>query len=49
MITDCEDSMPDWYFDNRKLFPRFIIIRREQGSSLGGDDRNKWLGFVKEI
>jgi hypothetical protein len=49
MITECEDLMPDWCFTKENWFPRFIIIRREQGSSEGGENSDEWYGFVKQI
>jgi hypothetical protein len=49
MITECEDLMPDWFFNNRNRFPRFIIIRREQGSREEGDNTDEWFGFVKQM
>ena len=49
MITECEDLMQDWFLDNRNRFPRFIIIRREQGSREEGDNTDEWNGFVKQI
>ena len=50
MITECEDLMPEWLFTNKKnWFPRFIIIRREQGSGGGGDNSDEWYGFVKQM
>jgi len=49
MITECEDLMPDWCFTNENWFPRFIIIRREQGSSEGADNSDEWYGFVKQM
>ena len=43
MITECEDLMPEYLFTNKKnWFPRFIIIRREQGSGAGGENSNEW-------
>jgi archaellum component FlaC len=42
MITECEDLMPDWLFTRRNWFPRFIIIRRQQGSGAGGDNPEEW-------
>jgi hypothetical protein len=49
MITECEDLMPDWCFKKENWFPRFIIIRREQGSGGGGDNPDEWYGFVKQM
>ena len=49
MIEECEDLMPDRLFTNRNWFPRFIIIRRQQGSSAGGDNPEEWQGFVKQM
>ena len=50
MIEECEDLMPDWLFTKPDWFPRFIIIRRQQGSGgSGGDDPDEWQGFVKQI
>jgi hypothetical protein len=31
------------------MFPRFIIIRREQGSGAGGGNPDEWYGFVKQM
>jgi hypothetical protein len=42
MITECEDLMPEWLFTYKNWFPRFIIIRRKQGSGAGGDNSNEW-------
>ena len=42
MITECEDLMPEWLFKKENWFPRFIIIRREQGSGAGGENSNEW-------
>jgi hypothetical protein len=42
MITECEDLMPDKLFKKENWFPRFIIIRREQGSGAGGENSNEW-------
>ena len=42
MITECEDLMPEWLFKKQNWFPRFIIIRREQGSGAGGDNSDEW-------
>ena len=42
MIEECEDLMPEWIFTKRNWFPRFIIIRRQQGSSSGGDNPDEW-------
>jgi hypothetical protein len=42
MITECEDFMPEWLFTYKNWFPRFIIIRREQGSGAGGENSNEW-------
>jgi hypothetical protein len=41
--------MPQCLFSKENWFPRFIIIRREQGSSVGGDNTNEWFGFVTQI
>jgi hemerythrin-like domain-containing protein len=41
--------MPQCLFSKENWFPRFIIIRREQGSSVGGDSTNEWFGFVTQI
>ena len=51
MIEECEDLMPEWLFvTKRDWFPRFIIIRRQQGSGgAGGDDPEEWQGFVKQV
>ena len=49
MIQECEDLMPEWFFGNMNWFPHFIIIRREQGSSAGGNDSDEWCGFVKQM
>jgi hypothetical protein len=49
MIKECEDFLPEWVFAKRNWFPRFIIIRREQGSSEGGDNSEEWFGFVKQM
>jgi hypothetical protein len=38
MITECENLMPEWCFTKKNWFPRFIIIRREQGSGAGEDN-----------
>jgi hypothetical protein len=43
MIEECEDLMPEWLFiTKREWFPRFIIVRRQQGSGTGGDDPEEW-------
>jgi hypothetical protein len=42
MIEECEDLMPEWLFTKRNWFPRFIIIRRQQGSGSGGDNPEEW-------
>ena len=49
MITECEDLMPDMLFKKENWFPRFIIIRREQGSGAGRDNSDEWSGFVKQM
>ena len=49
MIEECEDLMPEWLFTKRNWFPRYILIRRQQGSSSGGDNSDEWQGFVKQI
>ena len=49
MITECEELMPEWFFTNKNWFPRFIIIRREQGSGEGVENSDEWCGFVKQI
>ena len=49
MIEECEDLMPYSFFANRNWFPDFIIIRRKQGSSQGGENNDEWQGFVKQI
>jgi hypothetical protein len=41
--------LPERFFSNKKWFPKFIIIRREQGSSAGGENPDEWFGFVKQI
>jgi hypothetical protein len=41
--------MPQWLFTKKNWFPRFIIVRREQGSGAGGDNSDEWYGFVKQI
>jgi pyruvate/2-oxoacid:ferredoxin oxidoreductase beta subunit len=41
--------MPEWLFKKENWFPRFIIIRREQGSGTGGDNSDEWYGFVKQM
>jgi hemerythrin-like domain-containing protein len=41
--------MPQCLFGNKNWFPNFIIIRREQGSSEGGENSNEWFGFVTQI
>jgi hypothetical protein len=46
---ECEDLMPECFFTKKNWFPRFIIIRREQGSSAGGDNSDEWNGFVKQM
>jgi hypothetical protein len=42
MITECEELMPELLFTYKNWFPRFIIIRREQGSGAGGDSSDEW-------
>jgi hypothetical protein len=42
MITECEEFMPDSLFTYKKWFPRFIIIRREQGTGAGGENSDEW-------
>jgi hypothetical protein len=42
MITECEDLMPEPLFTYKNWFPRFIIIRREQGSGAGGEKSDEW-------
>jgi hypothetical protein len=49
MISECEDLMPEWLFTKKNWFPRFIIIRREQGSSSGIENSDEWYGFVKQM
>ena len=51
MIEECEAFMPDWFFKiyQEDWFPKFIIIRREQGKNSGGEDPNEWMGFVRQI
>ena len=49
MILECEDILPEWVLSNRNYFPRFIIIRREQGSSEAEDNSDEWNGFVKQM
>jgi hypothetical protein len=50
MILECEDLMPQCLFSKENWFPPpFIIIRREQGTSEGGDNSNEWYGFVPQM
>jgi hypothetical protein len=49
MITECEDLMPESLFTYKNWFPRFIIIRREQGSGAEGGNPDEWYGFVKQM
>ena len=49
MIKECEYLMPESVFAKRNWFPRFLIIRRKQGSSSGGDNSDEWQGFVKQM
>ena len=49
MIEECENLMPERFLSKQNWFPRFIIIRRQQGSSSGGDNSNEWQGFVKQM
>jgi hypothetical protein len=42
MIEECENLMPERFLSKQKWFPRFIIIRRQQGSSSGGDNSDEW-------
>jgi hypothetical protein len=51
MIEECEDLMPQWLLKlkNRDWFPRFIIIRREKGSTKEGENPDEWMGFVKQM
>ena len=49
MISECEDLMPEWLFTKKNWFPRFIIIRREQGSGAGAENSDEWYGFVKQM
>ena len=41
--------MPRCLFSKENWFPRFIIIRREQGTSEGGENSNEWFGFVAQM
>ena len=38
MIEECENLMPDKFFAIKTFFPRFIIVRRKQGSGTGGEN-----------
>lgn len=49
MIQECEDLMPDSFFNYKKLFPRFLIIRRKEGFREGEDNSDEWCGIVKQI
>ena len=49
MIQECEDLMPDSFFKYKKLFPRFLIIRRKEGFREGEDNSDEWSGIVKQI
>jgi hypothetical protein len=42
MIEECEDLMPERFLSQKNWFPRFIIIRRQQGSISGADDSDEW-------
>jgi len=42
MIEECENLMPERFLSKQNWFPRFIIIRRQQGSSSGGDNSDEW-------
>jgi hypothetical protein len=41
--------MPQCLLAKENWFPRFIIIRSEQGSSAGGENSNEWYGFVAQM
>jgi hemerythrin-like domain-containing protein len=41
--------MPRCLFSKENWFPRFIIIKREQGTSAGGENTNEWYGFVAQM
>jgi hypothetical protein len=41
--------MPLSFFEKKNWFPNFIIIRREQGSSEGGENSNEWFGLVTQM
>ena len=41
--------MPGSFFEKENWFPKFIIIRREQGSGEGGENSNEWFGFVAQM
>lgn len=51
MIDECEDMMPDWVikYKEKSWFPKFIIIRREKGSTKEGENSDEWMGFVKQM
>ena len=49
MIQECEDLMPDSFFNYKKLFPRFLIIRRKEGFGEREDNSDEWCGIVKQI
>ena len=49
MIEECEDLMPQQLFAKSNWFPRFIIIRREKGSTKEGENSEEWMGFVKQM
>ena len=49
MIEEYEDLMLNISFTNQNWFPRFIIIRRQVGSSELGENPDEWQGFIKQI
>ena len=49
MIEECEDLMGKFLFNMTQLFPRFIIIRKQNHSSKGGVNSEEWFGFVNQM
>jgi hypothetical protein len=48
MIEECESLLPDRYFSDEKLFPRYILVRRPVTEEDTGED-SEWQGFVKQM
>ena len=50
MIAECEGLLPQRIFENKNLFPPFILVRRPVKEDDGGNgDGSEWQGFVKQM